>query len=715
VKILDFGLAKITESEPTAPGADASRSPTVTKDTALGVILGTASYMSPEQARGKSVDRRTDIWAFGCCCFEALTGEKAFPGETVTDILAGIVKNDPRVEKLPPGLPRTLVDKCLRKDVRKRLQHIGDGRIALEEEPTLAGEKRRPSSLGWALLGALSGGLLVGLAAWALTRGQDVPEDVRRLTVTASPGVVLRKSPDYPRPKLALSPDGSKLAFVGEREGSWELYLRPLDRFEAALLPGTLGADMPFFSPDSEWVGFVAEGKLKKVSLADGQVVELARLSSLPWGASWSEDGVVFVAAQEGLIGISENGEELRRLTDVSDGLHPQWPAVVPGGRFVLFSEFRKGIHFLSRETGRSTLLVPNGEQPQVLSNGHILFERERTLFVVPFDARTLEITGEPRGTSERVYERQAAVSAEGTLAYVADIAERGRELVWVDRAGAATRLTDVRHLYNFRPVLSPDGRALAVTIEDSPGRRGPEVWTYDLERNTFARVTVSGDGVSIRPLWSPDGRRIYFDSNRSGGYRPFVQAADGTGQASSLVEEGGGSIRGRSISADGSLLVLTETNEKTGSDIVMLRLDGESELAPLLTSEFDERDARLSPDDRLLAYVSDESGRDDVYVVRFPSLEGRTRISASGGVEPVWSRDGRELFYLEGNRVVSVAVIEGRYGRPETLFELDRAPSSGFDVSPDGKRFLMIKDEASLLTEIQIVLNWDPEKEGLR
>jgi serine/threonine-protein kinase len=227
---------------------------------------------------------------------------------------------------------------------------------------------------------------------------------------------VLRKSPDYPRPKLALSPDGSKLAFVGEREGSWELYLRPLDRFEAAPLPGTLGADMPFFSPDSEWVGFVAEGKLKKVSLADGQVVELARLYSLPGGASWSEDGVIFVAAREGLIGISENGEEPRRFTDVSEDLHPEWPAVVPGGRFVLFSEFPNGIHLLSRETGRSTLLVPNGEQPQVLSSGHILFERERTLFVVPFDARTLEITGEPRGTSERVYERQSATSAEGRL-----------------------------------------------------------------------------------------------------------------------------------------------------------------------------------------------------------------------------------------------------------------------------------------------------------
>jgi len=722
VKVLDFGLAKALADE--SPATDSSRSPTLTKDTALGVILGTASYMSPEQARGKAADRRTDIWAFGCCLFEALTGDKAFSGETVTDTLAAIVKNEPPLERLPPGLPRKLVERCLRKDVRKRLQHIGDGRIALEEEEEVAGKKLRLRPMGWALASALASGVLVGLAVWGVARGRDVPESVKRLTVTFPPGVVLPRSPDYPRPKLALSPDGSKLAFVGEREGSWELYLRRLDRFEVTRLPGTSGADMPFFSPDSEWVGFVAESMLKKVSLADGQIVDLGRLSALPAGASWSEDGAIFVATQEGLVEISQNGGERRRLTEPSEGEgRPQWPVVLPGGRFVLYNQNPTGIHLLWRETGRRSLLVANGDHARYLPSGHILFERDsalsgtgrRALFVIPFDLRRLEIAGEPRAVSEKLLMRQSAASAEGTLAYVELREERGRELVWADRSGAVTPVTDIRHMYNFQPTLSPDGLKLAVTIEGGP-HPTPEVWTYDLQRSSFARITVSGDRVSIRPLWSPDGRRIHFDSNRGGVYwKPYVQAADGTGDAESLFEEGAGNSRGRSISRDGSVLVLVETNERTGQDIGMLHLDGDKEHRTLLASEFDESDARLSPDDRFLAYVSNESGRDDVYVVRFPSLDGKTKISTAGGVQPVWSRDGREVFYVDGDQLVSVAVMEGRFGRPEPLFEFDRAPSSGFDVSPDGKRFLMIREKADPLTEIQIVLNWDPEKERLQ
>jgi serine/threonine-protein kinase len=574
----------------------------------------------------------------------------------------------------------------------------------------------RANVLAWAA-GALALGVAIGFLLWGTTDPRGARAPVKRLTINLPSRVALAMSPDFRRPMLALSPDGSKLVYAAISEGAQDLYLRRLDLFETTRLSGTSGADLPFFSPDGQWVGFFQDGNLRKVSLEDGQVVDLARLSWLPAGAAWSDGGTIFLGTQAGILTISEEGGDARVSTEAVNGdALTQWPVVLPGDRFLLFSRDRtRAIHLWSLETGEESLLVENAAHPRDLSSGHILFERDNALFVVPFDSAAHEVTGAPRVVSDSDFRRQSAVSSEGTLAYVELDRAAARELVWVDRWGTVTLVSEFRERFLFWPVLSPNGNQLALTLQGGPHPL-PEVWTYDFERSNFARVTTTGNAVSIGPTWSPDGRRIYFESNRDSSYfRPFVQAVDGTGEAELLLDSESGNRTAASLSSNGSILILVERNDDTGQDIGMLRLDAGREHEMLLETAYEEKDPRLSPDDRFLAYVSNESGGDDVYVATFPSLGGKQKVSSAGGVQPVWSRDGRELFYFQGNRLMSVAVDGDTFGRPEPLFTFDRAAGTGYDVSPDGSRFLMIREEGAPLTEIQIVLNWNPDEERLR
>jgi serine/threonine-protein kinase len=710
-KILDFGLARASATDnPDSPQAE---SPTVTRHTEGDVILGTAPYMSPEQARGKVAGKRADVWAFGCCLYEALTGKAAFFGETVSDTIAAILDREPDWERLPGGTPtgiRRLLRRCLQKDYGRRLEAIGDARIELEEVETgedpeaVAAPVKRPGALAFALVAI--GAALVTMAVYRSFETEVRPRAVTRSILPLAPGSHLASLRFTP--SLAISPDGQRVAYIAQSGESRRLYLRALDQLSATPVEGSEGARTPFFSPDGRWVGFYAEGSMKRAPVGGGATLAIAPLDAQSRGSSWGAGGAIVYTPTyvSGLSRISAEGGERVIVTELDrerrETSH-RLPQVLPRGDEVLFTVANADLDTFDDaeiatvvlDTGKITVQVKGGTNARYSPSGHLVYARDGALFAAAFDLDTLQIEGEPVRVlegiaSDTIYgSAQFALSREGTLLYApGDARGYERRLMWVDRDGRSRPLTESRRAFNA-PRLSPDGTTLAVHIEGA----NDSIWVQDLERGTLSRV-VSGFTNGL-PVWSPDGHRLAFRSNRHGRNNVFVVAADGSDQPAPVTRSDHDQLTG-SWSPVGNTLAFSEFQPDTLNDIWTVSMAGDGEPVLFLRTEFDELLPRFSPDGRWMVHQSNASGRNEIYVVSFPSPKGKRQVSTDGGTQPVWSPVGNELFYRNGHRMMVVDVkTEGEgqvvFGSPRLLFEGDFLGE--YDVARDGQRFVMIQE----------------------
>ncbi len=736
VKILDFGLAKAFETEP--PATDISQSPTLTEQmTRAGVILGTAAYMSPEQAKGKSVDKRADVWSFGCVLYELLTGKRAFEGETISETIARVLMGNPDWETLPATTPwriQDLLRRCLTKDPHDRLDGIANVRIEINlalSEPTTAAPigatiAIQPPLWRRAIPWSISAMAVVvaGLALWSLT--SPTPGSLTEFVITTPPDAPLANSPGN---ELAISPDGRQVVYVSQREGSTQLYLRSLDNLEITPIRGTEGTQWEsFFSPDGRWLAFFADGKLKKVSLMGGAPITLcdARGSGMLSGSWDGEDTIVFSASADtgpSLYRVSASGGEPESLVIPNPQKYPRHPEILPGTKAVIFSVFTVSggyqIAVLSLETGQQKIVLEGGREARYASTGHLVYEvaETGTLMAVPFDLERLEVTGDSVAILEGVRHSPTAsvdyaFSDAGTLVYLPGGMGGLRSLVWVDREGRTRPVMESKRTF-VGPRLSPDSESLAVTIAGELN-----IWIYEFARGILTPLTFATT-LNRSPTWTPDGKRLTFSATRDTQAGIFWMQTDGSGEAEQLTTTEGTQIP-TSWSPDG-VLAYSEGIAGDG-DIWVLPLDGERKPQEFLVTEFNERHPMFSPDGRWIAFTSNRSGQDEVYVKAYPSGGGIVPISVEGGTEPVWGHDGKELFYRYGDKMMVVSIETEpplKAETPRLLFEGSYTSgfagwASNYDISPDDQRFLMIKLEQAGATQINVVLNWFEELKRL-
>jgi eukaryotic-like serine/threonine-protein kinase len=745
-KLLDFGLAKLKQDA--APGnVQLSELPTASDPlTAKGTIVGTLQYMAPEQLEAKEVDARTDIFAFGAVVYEMATGKKAFEGKTQASVIGAILKDDPPpITSLQPMMPPALdrvVKRCLAKDPDDRWQTardleaefrwIAEGGSQAALAPTAGMKGIRTLGRRAFILGAgifLLGAAIASLTTWNLK--PTPPQPVSRTVITLPPGQALAGLDNGPA--VALSPDGTHLAYVARQGGgTQQLYLRAVDSLEAKPIPGTNGAANPFFSPDGQWLGFFAGTKLKKISVNGGAALSLGN-ASVPFGASWGSHGTIAFAPTNVSVlqQVSDSGGAPQPLTRFEKGeASHRWPEFLPGGKAVLFTGGTIGSSTILVDAiakGEQRDLVQGGTFPRYATSGHLVYAQGGSLMAVPFDPQRLTATGAPVPVMEGVLQSpingaaQYSFSTTGSLIYVSGgIRSAQSKLVWVSRNGAEQFVPAPARPYVL-PRLSPDGRRLAVTIVEQEA----QVWLYDLSRETLTRLTFEGS-ANQNSVWTPDGKRIAFLSNKEGPLNIFWQLADGSGGLERLTTSEYLQAP-NSWSPDGQLLAFIELNPTTQRDIWVLRIGDTSassgqvrKAQPFLRTRFDESAPRFSPDGRWLAYISDESGRYEIYVQPYPGPGGKWQISTEGGTEPVWNGNGRELFYRSGEKMMAVDIATQpgfAAGTPRVLFEGRYEPASvpvsNYDVSPDGQRFLMLKpveQTEAAPTQINVVLNWFEE-----
>jgi Tol biopolymer transport system component/predicted Ser/Thr protein kinase len=740
-KLLDFGLAKLKQQVAPA-NVPLSELPTANDPlTAQGSIVGTLQYMAPEQLEGKEVDPRTDIFAFGAVVYEMATRKRAFEGSTQASVIGAILKDDPPpISSLQPMTPPALdrvVKRCLAKDPDERWQTARDLEVELKwiaeggSQVTLApidaakgihtlGRRALILSVGIFFLGAV----IASLATWSLK--PTPPQPVSRTVITLPPDQQLTGLDAGPA--VALSPDGTHLAYVARQGGTHQIYLRAMESLEAKPIPGTEGAVNPFFSPDGQWVGFFAGGKLKKISVSGGAALTLGDAVN-PRGANWGNQGTITFAptTNAALQQVPDAGGTPQPLTRFEKGeASHRWPESLPGGKAVLFAAGQSGINFINAQvaaqsvgTGERRNLIQGGNYPRYAPSGHLVYAQGGSLMAVPFDPQRLAITGAAVPMVEGVLQSptnghaQYSFSDTGSLVYVSGVVQGTQSrLVWVSRNGAEQPLAAPAHAFVF-PRLSPDGRRVAVGIVEQES----QVWLYDLSRETLTRFTFEGN-ANYNPVWTPDGKRIAFQSNKEGAPNVFWQLANGSGGLDRLTTSEYLQAP-MSSSPDGQLLVFIEVNPSTQRDIWVLRM-GDRKAQPFLRTRFDETSPRFSPDGRWLAYISNESGRYEIYVQPYPGPGGKWQISTEGGSEPAWNPNGRELFYRSGDKMMAVEIATQpsfSAGTPRMLFEGRYEPApvpiANYDVSPDGQRFLMVKpnEQAQLApTQINIVLNWFEE-----
>ncbi len=712
VKVLDFGLATAGEAQEVTLD-----SPTLMPRTQAGMILGTAGYMSPEQARGQAVDKRADIWAFGVVLYEMVTGKRLFDGATVSDSLAAILREEPDLTRAPERT-RRLLRRCLEKDPKKRLRDIGDAIPLLEDVGPAATTSR--GRLAWtvAALFAVATAASLVFALWS--RPTAVQKTATRLTIPLPPG---QEIISYP----AITRDGRTVAYVTQQgTDDSQLYLRDLNSFEARALAGSSGAKQPFFSPDGKWVAFFAQGQLQKAEVTGGAPIRLAE-AAYPFGGTWNEDNTIIYAAslESGLLRIPASGgtpESLTKPDGAAQGYAHVFPQALPGGRSILFTIWgqTQGGAVLSLDSGRWEAVLPEAGfavgtfEATGGSTGRILLvDQAAGIRAAPFDAAHPGRTSADTSVLANVYyevETESlgwlAVSNAGTAVYATGNPAK-TSLAWVDREGKIESLGRDQDVYR-EASLSPDGVKAVV-------RHGLDLWIHDLQRGTRSRLT-SGNGSNLLPLWSRDGTRIIFASNRGGDWDIYAQPADGSRPAEALLKRPYDQFP-LSILADGTLLYV-EIHPKTGRDLWILSPDGKT--SPLRVTPFNETQGQFSPGPeggpRWVAYASDESGRSEIYVQAYPGGGNRIPVSTGGGILPVWSRDGKELFYVTGDAVVAVAMRpDGSFGAPRRLFDrsnfLFNHRFHSYSVSPDGKRFLMIqRDPGSVPRQLNVILNWSAE-----
>ena len=713
-KVLDFGIASRVES-------DAADATVTTPATAEVRTHGTPLYMSPEQIRGRPIDKRADIWAFGCCLYEALTGRKPFAGTTLAEIFTAILTQEPDWSALPaPTTPslRRLLRHCLQKDPERRLRDAGDAWIE-DVDPAQPGrsESRRPiraillGALPWALA-ALSAVAVLTLAGSTTRTGRPV----RHLSVVLPESAPLALASWAPvgegRPAVALSPNGDVLVYVGLKDGSPVLYERHLDRPDFAVIPGTAGAFNPFFSPDGRWVGFFAQDQLKKADLRAHETVTLCPASNA-YGAAWSPDGTIFFSAAFGrvLMRVPENGgppvEFARSATESYS-----WPEILPGGTTLLAGRVGQGIVAISVQSGKESPVLGSATHAKYAPSGHLVYGQDGALYAAAFDPDRAAITGTPIAVvgSVRTESRGAAqfsIARDGTLVYVPGASAAAGTFVRVDREGKEAPLGFPTATYGAFQV-APDGRRLVAVVEGS----ADDLWIFDLERRARTRLTFEGNNTY--PIWTPDARWILFASDRTGVQNMFRTRADGTGQTERLLAAPNPQ-RPYSVSRDGKWLVFSDMTPG-GTDIAALALrDGA--FTRLVHARFQGSLMMLSPDGQWLAYTSDDSGRSEVYLRDFPDANERLQVSTDGGEEPVWSPAGNELFYRNGQEWMAVPVAGAtplpEVGAPRPIFHGDylNVPGRSYDVMPDGRSFILIRRMPEPVpTRLNVVLSWFEE-----
>jgi serine/threonine-protein kinase len=750
-KLLDFGLAKLKQ-EVVPANVQLSQLPTANDPlTAQGTIVGTLQYMAPEQLEGKEVDARTDIFAFGAVVYEMATGKRAFEGKSQASLIAAILEREPPpMSSLQPMTPPSLdrvVKRCLAKDRDERwqtardleveLKWIADGGLHITLAP--AGAAKRIRALGRRELilsvGALAlGAVVTGLAAWNL-KPSPPQQPVSRLVINLPPGQQLAGL--ELGPAVALSPNGTHLVYVARQGGTQQLYLRALDSLESKPIPGTEGSVNPFFSPDGQWVGFFTGGTLKKVSVSGGAALLLSDAAQ-PFGASWGSRGMIALATTGAgvLLQVPDTGGMPHPLTHFEKGENAhRWPEFLPGGTAVLFTAGMSGPRFTNEQvavqligTGERRNLVQGAMYPRYAPSGHLVYAQGGILIAVPFDPQRLAVTGAAVPVVEGVLQSSVSgatqynFSTTGSLVYVSGGLQSTAQsrLVWVSRNGTEQPLATPVHAYVF-PRLSPDGRRIALSIQE----KEMQIWLYDLSRETLTRLTFEGN-TNLNPVWTPDGKRLAFTSNKEGALNPFWQLTNGSGELERLNASEYVQVP-MSWSPDGQLLAFIEINPTTGFDIWALRMSGPlpgsgqvRKAEPFLRTPFSESAPRFSPDGRWLVYISNESGRNEVYVQPYPGPGGKWQISTEGGTEPVWNPSGRELFYRSGDKMMAVDITTQpgfAAGKPRTLFEGQYVPTPltapYYDISPDGQRFLMLKPvehAETAPTQINVVLNWFEE-----
>jgi Tol biopolymer transport system component len=733
-KLLDFGIARDAAA---AAGGTTSE----TLDAPTQGLVGTASYVSPEQVRGQAADGRSDVFALGAVLFESLSGRKAFAGATVAETLVAVMSDDPgarpETDRLPPDLRRIAL-RCLEKDPANRYQSARDLALDLRgwESATRAApaEGGRPSPVRRLLTVAAAGALLAAgfLLAGRIRSSRRLPPaaPIVRVPLALAPPIS-RTSAE--RPLFALSPDGARIVYVSDREGRTGLTLREAEGLETRSLTGTEDATGPFFSPDGRWIGFFGASQLEKLPLSGGAPSALRRVPPVTRGAAWGpDDTIVFAPVNTGgLLRLSAStGEEARLLwPDYDAGEQAyRWPAMLPGGKALLFTIYAGGDSFDAASiaavrldgTGKR-VLVRGGTSPRYAPSGHLVYARGGTLLAATFDAERLEVTGPAAPVlsgvrTEGTGAAQYAFSADGTLLYLPGPSPNraGLAVVRVDRAGNARAITTEPAAY-YGVRFSPDGRRLTY----SKGDANQDVWIRELDRGTETRLTPEAS-EEFDPVWSPDGKRIAYSSERRAeDPRVFVRAADGSGEESFLWK-GGDAVMPQSWAPDGSAVALAVLGEGKQWDIWILD-PGKAAARPFLATPQEEVQPDFSPDLRWVAYVSDESGRFEVYARAYPGPGPKIQVSADGGMEPVWSRDGKELFFRDGDRLMSAPVRPGpdlSFAKASVVFEkpgLLSLPFTEFrqyDVAPDGKSFVMIQlPEANAPPAVPVlVTNWFAE-----
>jgi serine/threonine protein kinase/Tol biopolymer transport system component len=731
VKVLDFGLARAWTDE--GAGPDRSEAPTLADTrTTAGLIVGTAAYMSPEQARGRAVDRRTDVWAFGALLFEMLTGRRLFAGETLSDTLAAVLERDIDWSALPAATPpsvRRVLSRCLVRDPRQRLHDVADARIELEDRSEVAAEKtgaRRPSLLARAAPWAVAAAAVV-LGALAFLRGRtSVPPSPPRVHFTVSPPAA-GSFESYP----ALSPDGRRLAYVLLPEnGPSSLWLHSLERGTARELPGTENADEPFWSPDGRSVAFFAGGELRKIDVTSGAVQSLCTVPD-PRGGTWGSRGDILFAtgAASGLRRVRAAGGPVEVLTTVDNARGEQghkFPWFLPDGRHYVFSILGSaeavGIYFGDTAGGAYRKLTSDLSRAAYDPHGDLLFLRERTLLAQRLDAVRGALEGDPSpvaasGVGRDVQFGVASWFSAGAaaVAFRPGAVQESR-LVWVDRRGGAVGEVTGPGAY-MEPALSRDGSRVVAEVV-SPDLSRIDLWTFEASGRDQGRRLPLDANTAFAPRWSPDGKWIAYRA-RGGGARGGTlarRAASGAGREEVLVA-GGPERFPNDWSPDGRVLLFEQYGEFTGGDLWTLDAEPPHATRPVLEGPSDETHAAFSPDGRLFAYTSDETGLPQVFVQTFPPSGAKWQVSAAGGDEAAWRADGREIYFVGLDRVLYAVAVRSLEplvaGAPEPLFRLriPRIAATGgvqYAPAPDGRRFLVDRlesDEAS--SRIDVILNW--------
>jgi len=750
VKVLDFGLAKAFAGDTSTE--DMGNSPTLSMAATMqGVILGTAAYMSPEQARGKTVDKRTDLWAFGCVFYELLTGKPAFHGEDIPEILAAVVKSEPDWSCLPATTPaaiRLLLRRCLQKDKTLRLRDAGDARIEIHDglsaSPTAVAVSATSATRNWRerlVWGAAAALALIAIAfAIGFVLRAPKPQQPMRLSAEIGADATLYTANGS---SAILSPDGTRLAVVAAgSDQKRRIYVRSLDQSQATVLPGTENVLDPFFSPDGQWIGFFADGKLEKISVQGGATVTLCDAPN-ERGGSWGEDGTIVFTPdlRVPLANVSSAGgmpQPLTTLDKQAGEITQRWPQMLPGGKAVLFTSNTHPNNYDDAEialysiaSGQRKTVQRGGFYARYLPSGHVVYVHEGTLFAVPFDLKRLEITGQPAPILEGVVTTTAnggaqfSFSETGNLVYLAGRGVQNVSVYWMDHEGKFAPLREPPGSY-YNPVFSPDGKRLALEIFDGKRR---DIWVYEWERDAITRLTFGGEANRF-PVWTPDGQRVAYSSLEKGGaFNLWWIRADGAGDGQRLAEIKSNQYAG-SWRPDGKVVAFYQNNPGTNFDIMTLPIEGDEksgwkpgEPKPFVNSPFDEMEPTFSPDGRWLAYMSNESRSYEVYVRPFPGPGGKWQISTGGGLYPKWSRNGKELFYRTEDSKIMVVT----YAASGDSFHADKAQlwSPGqftdrglgnytFDLHPDGKRFAVLKapstEQAGAVNRVSFIFNFFDE-----